>query len=649
MPTYTLEIEAFGIYTNDVPTLEIWADGVLDSSHTISSSGSAISLVISYSGALPSSLEFRFNDSSSETGRNIDLHSVKINDSHVNVGNYLSSDSLSQGGSSTVDIAESHFLFDDSEPDLSEFSPTTVTLTSANDIFKDLNSGINHVIDGLAGRDVITLGSGNDKVYGNDGVDIVRTGAGSDLLYGGADDDRLYGDDGDDILYGGEGKDRLEGNNGDDELYGGEGNDQLYGKDDDDLLVGGNGNDTLNGGIGNDHIFGNAGTDFIIGGDGDDTVDGGSGNDTIDTGEGNDIIDGGDNNDTVYADEGDDVINGGGGNDVLYGGADDDEIWGGEGRDTLHGDDGNDVLHGGGGSRNFMYGDAGADALYSSSSDTIDAAVADILSNNAGVVYSADTNSFYQYVSTGSTWSAANSAANSSTLTGLSGVNGHLATITSAVENTYIGTVVGSNDAWFGANDTTTEGVWSWGNGPESGQQFSNFLGLSVNSMYENWAFLEPVDITGLEDYAIRRANGDWAAVEDTVTAPGYVIEWEATSLLDDVDKTTLNGGTEADNLYGSDGIDMFIFDNTTGVDTVHNFDAAGRDWLDISAIITGYDPLTDDLTDFIQLTEAAGDTTIAVDSDGAANGSSYTDVVVLDGTTGVDLNQLVAGDNLII
>ena len=115
------------------------------------------------------------------------------------------------------------------------------------------------------------------------------------------------------------------------------------------------------------------------------------------------------------------------------------------------------------------------------------------------------------------------------------------------------------------------------------------------------------------------------------------------------VDKSILNGGDGLDSLYGDDGIDIFVFDNLNDVDIVYNFDAAGRDQLDISNILSGYDFLTDDLTDFVQLTQSGGHTTLAVDSDGNANGSNYVDVAVLDSVTGLDLRVLIAGDNLLV
>ena len=78
MPSYTLELEIFGLYSSDVPQFEIWAEGALDSTHSALSNGSSISVNINYGGALPSSLEFRFNDALPEGGRTIEIRSVKI-------------------------------------------------------------------------------------------------------------------------------------------------------------------------------------------------------------------------------------------------------------------------------------------------------------------------------------------------------------------------------------------------------------------------------------------------------------------------------------------------------------------------------------------------------------------------------------------
>ncbi|MEZ5902952.1 MAG: hypothetical protein R3D88_06555 [Alphaproteobacteria bacterium] len=370
MPMYTLEIEAFGIFTTNMPSLEIWEDGVLDSTHPISSNGSTISVSITYGGALPTSLALTFNDAFAAAGRTIEIRSVKINNQYVNTGNYLSSDSLTKGQSAAVDIDsintnDSDFIFDASDPAASEFTTgATETFTAGNDTYRRYNDNDDEVFNMLAGRDVAHLGSGNDKVSGGAGDDIIRGGAGADLLYGDADNDRIYGGDDNDTIYGGTGNDRLHGEGGDDEIHGGDGDDHLNGHAGDDVITGGIGDDKLNGGDGDDYLFGGDDDDQLVGADGNDTIDGGDGDDLAYGGSGADHIDGGAGNDVLVGNLGDDVINGGDGNDDLHGLQDDDELYGGtgndyilagDGTDSLSGDAGDDILDGGAGTDTASY------------------------------------------------------------------------------------------------------------------------------------------------------------------------------------------------------------------------------------------------------------------------------------------------------
>jgi Ca2+-binding RTX toxin-like protein len=59
------------------------------------------------------------------------------------------------------------------------------------------------VIDGGAGLDVLTGGTGDDILVGGDGADFLFGGGGRDLLIGGMGIDFLFGGDGDDVLIGG--------------------------------------------------------------------------------------------------------------------------------------------------------------------------------------------------------------------------------------------------------------------------------------------------------------------------------------------------------------------------------------------------------------------------------------------------------------
>ncbi|NQZ14279.1 MAG: type I secretion C-terminal target domain-containing protein [Alphaproteobacteria bacterium] len=326
------------------------------------------------------------------------------------------------------------------------------------------------------------------------------------------------------------------------------------------------------------------------------------------------------------------VLNGGGGNDTLYGSAGDDTLNGGSGTDTI----------------------------YSGSMTTLDAAVQNVLDNNAGVAYSEETNSFYQYVSTAATFTAANNAATSATLTGLTGVTGNLATITSQAEQDYVWALGGGNSLWGGANDATTEGTWVWQNGDDNGLTFwtggaAGSGGSASNGHFENWIpdGTEPWGNSADYDYFILRSanGGQWWTENNDATTFNYVIEWDARTLIDTIDTTTLNGGSGADTLYASDGVDTFLFETATwdATDTIEDFSITGRDQIDISDLLTGYTYTSSNINDFVQLTESGGNTTIAVDANGTTGGSSYTDVAVLNGVTGIDLYQAIAADTLIV
>ncbi len=279
--------------------------------------------------------------------------------------------------------------------------------------------------------------------------------------------------------------------------------------------------DTLNGGDGNDFLYGYGGAD-ILNGDAD--------NDILFGGIGNDILNGGIGNDTLYGQEDDDTLNGGDGNDSLDGGG---------GNDTINAGDGNDVI----------YGDGGFDRA---------AAIEDVLANNAGVVYSVATDSFYQLMTAGTNHTTARANALSATL---NGVNGYLANITSSAENGFIDNLIVA-DTWIGGSNSTAEGVWIWEDGREAGQQFwaGAAAGSSLGGFYENWNAGEPNNSGGNEDHVTIRTNGTWNDLRGTNNRD-YIIEWQADSVLaspqagDDI----ITGGDGDDIIFGD-------FDNSASI-----------------------------------------------------------------------------------
>ena len=567
MPNYTLELELFSLLNDITSDFEIWADGVqFGGGYSVSSSGTSISVSIPYGGALPTSLEFRFDDAAPGSMDQIEIRAVKINDKYVNTGNYLSSNVLNDGGSATVDIINSDFIFDPSEPAASVFTTgATRTLTAGNDTLRTFLSNDPERFDALAGHDRIYLGGGVDEVNGNDGNDIIYGGGGNDLLYGEDGNDRLYGDDGDDLIYGGNGDDRVQGDAGHDEIHGGAGNDRLNGHDGNDIITGGTGNDNLNGGTGNDYLFGGDDNDQLTGGAGDDTLDGGNGDDLVYGGAGVDHINGGDGNDTLIGNNGDDIISGDDGDDIIHGMDDNDTLHGGNGNDQIFGGNGNDVVNGGD-NNDIIVGGDGIDTLNGDNGDDIlhgsgltGQEIYTILQANPSVTFNAETNSFYQYVSSNVTQTAALAAAQA---TMLGGVAGHLVNITSQVENDYIANLV-TADVWIGGSDEITEGRWLWQGGAEEGLNFYNGAvgGSSPGGNYQNWNGGEPNDFATGEDYVeFIDSNGRWndnGGPSNGATTNHYVIEWDAGLISDDLAIDTLSGGAGNDFLYGYGGDDI--------------------------------------------------------------------------------------------
>ncbi|MEL6872891.1 MAG: type I secretion C-terminal target domain-containing protein, partial [Pseudomonadota bacterium] len=110
-----------------------------------------------------------------------------------------------------------------------------------------------------------------------------------------------------------------------------------------------------------------------------------------------------------------------------------------------------------------------------------------------------------------------------------------------------------------------------------------------------------------------------------------------------------LNGGTGADTLTGGAGADTFRFNTTPlSLDTIKDLDLGDGDKIDISALLTGYTQGTSALSDFVKATTTGSDVTLSIDADGAANGQNFVDVILVEGTTSLDLSTMETNGNLI-
>jgi hypothetical protein len=129
---------------------------------------------------------------------------------------------------------------------------------------------------------------------------------------------------------------------------------------------------------------------------------------------------------------------------------------------------------------------------------------------------------WYEFIATPVNWTQAFAAANASTFLGL---QGYLATITTAGENTFVASNVASGGlAWLGGSDAgAAVNAWTWRNGPEAGQAFS----------YTSWGGGEPNNCCGGEDYVHINFGGlglwnDHGGPGNPGQVNGYIIEYSA-------------------------------------------------------------------------------------------------------------------------
>jgi Ca2+-binding RTX toxin-like protein len=111
-----------------------------------------------------------------------------------------------------------------------------------------------------------------------------------------------------------------------------------------------------------------------------------------------------------------------------------------------------------------------------------------------------------------------------------------------------------------------------------------------------------------------------------------------------------LVGGAESDTLSGGIGSDRFDYNSINdGNDTITDFTrGAGGDVLDLRDLLSGYNPVVSNASNFVQLVASGGASTqVNVNADGV--GSDFVAIVVLNNValTGTLLNDMLAQGNL--
>ena len=493
-----------------------------------------------------------------------------------------------------------------------------------------------NLINGTSGDDIIFGLAGNDRIEGQAGDDLINGGEGNDILRGGEGVNSLVGQGGDDVLFGGENGDALIGGDGNDQIFGGDGDDQISGGFGNDTISAAGGSNIVTGGGGDDSIFvgtfelsgantvyGGDGADLIRGAGGTDTIFGEAGDDTISSGAGNDYLVGGDGADVFSFNVNDDhdtiadfeigidridifindnglfvnfsdvtedggpqdfseienllsqdgndtlvslganqsirllniqlddliqndnpvVLTGTTGDDVIRGSSGDDEIVGQAGNDTLVGEDGNDVIRGGAGD-DKVFGGAGDDFVNGSSGN-------DVVAGNDGndVVNGGSGN---DTVRGGDGDDTLTGGIGDDTLNGnagadiLSGNSGH------DVINGGIG-----NDLIHGGsgNDSITAGT---GNDTVNGNSGEDTIfGNGGDDVINGGG--------GNDDI-----NGGGGA---DIISGGHGHDALFGSAGDDM----ISGNTGNDLLTGGNGHDVFIFEQSSGFDTITDFSAGDK------------------------------------------------------------------------
>lgn len=112
-----------------------------------------------------------------------------------------------------------------------------------------------------------------------------------------------------------------------------------------------------------------------------------------------------------------------------------------------------------------------------------------------------------------------------------------------------------------------------------------------------------------------------------------------------------LYGGDGYDELYGQGGADDFIFEAISAfndIDSIKDFNTSQSDRLDLSDLIQGFDPLTDAIEDFVQITTNGADSTLSVDIDGGAD--NFVHIATIENVTGLtDEDLLYTNGNLVL
>jgi Ca2+-binding RTX toxin-like protein len=537
-----------------------------------------------------------------------------------------------------------------------EFSTGVFTPTPTDDVFIGTSSA--EVFDGGLGNDTVDYSTSDGYVKVNLTSGVISNGhaAGDTLI----SIENIIGSDFKDTLTGSSDNNIFQGGGGNDKLYGEEGDDTLHGDEGNDTLKGRNGNDTLYGGSGIDYLEGGSGNDIFYGGLGVDIIKGSSGVDTfvyLSAEEGGDTI----NDFNINAGETIDLtavlINAAGFTDTTA-------FTGGYLRTAQNGSDAQIFLD--------MDGSAGSNAetLFV----TLKGVTASHITLSSFVLPTSGNAPNTAPIAVDDVFSGTQDANIIGNLLVDNGngadsdADGDALTVTAQTLTTTHGSVIISANGDFTYTPTAGYvGDDSFSYTVEDGNGDSDNGHVSLTLTATGITGTSSADtITGAADddviYGLggndrlygEEGNDTLHGGDDNDTLKGR----NGDDLLyggDGVDyleggsgNDTLQGGLGADTLKGSAGVDTFVYQSMAEAgDTINDFNLGAGEAIDISDLLSGYDPLADAITDFVHITDDGTNSTVSIDSDGGAD--NFIHLVTLNGVTGItDEDTFLANGHLI-
>lgn len=317
---------------------------------------------------------------------------------------------------------------------------------------------------------------------------------------------------------------------------------------------------------------------------------------------------------------GSDYIRGLGGNDILYGGKGIDILWGDDvtngplhGNDTLDGGEGNDILIGGKGDDLYIVG-AGVDFINDwEGSDTVHLKGVDF--NDLGVSYIPD-----QGLLTLKTQDVFAGGALLSQSIGFS-VQLFPGVGTSGISIERVET----DDGFYA--DFRTVDLWKWGTNAgetlKGTMQADTILAGGGNDIVKGFGGNDKLHGGDGNDTLYGGKGADLLHGGDG-----------SDTLFGGKGNDILIGGRDSDTLFGGAGSDTFTFTRESymsGVDRVKDFSTAQNDKLDLSDLLQFFDPLTDAINDFLQITYNGKNAILSVDLDGKGGDVGMVQVAVIE------------------